>query len=208
MSDKAKDLDTQTFDFEGFNRLVDALFEETESRVSSIMDEALKSVESIFSESKKYSTRRCQEIVSSYMESSEIESRKEISKAEIEARMQLLRIKEEMVEKVFQEAKRRLLEYAQSEEYLELIKRQLKKLSERVEIGSVVMNERDIKSIGEGSLKRIVGSSAVISAQDVGTGGFILVSKDNKVSINRTIDSILGSKREVMRGKVAEKLFG
>ncbi|MEN3058040.1 MAG: V-type ATP synthase subunit E family protein, partial [Candidatus Methanosuratincola petrocarbonis] len=127
----------RTIDADGFNRLIAALFEETDSKIDALMAEALTTVESIMSESKKYSIRRSKEILDSYSESSEVEYRKEISKAEIDSRMQVLRIKEEIVESVFAEARERLLEFTGKEEYLEILQKQLTSLSSLVHVGKV-----------------------------------------------------------------------
>ncbi|MEM2125276.1 MAG: V-type ATP synthase subunit E family protein [Candidatus Methanosuratincola sp.] len=195
-------------DTDGFNRLIGALFEETGSKIDALITEALNAVESIMSESKKYSIRRCEEILDSYSESSEVEYRKEISKAEIDARMQTLRIKEEIIEAVFAEARERLLEFARKEEYVEMIQKQLESLSSLIHVGKVVLNKRDSERIGEETIRKIFGPKCDISVEDLGTGGFRLISKDGKVAIDRTIDSLLKSKKDEMRGRIAEKLFG
>lgn len=197
-----------SIDTDGFNRLINALFEETGSKIDALMAEALSAVESIMSESKKYSIRRCKEILDSYSESSEVEYRKEISKAEIDARMQTLRVKEEIVESVFAKARERLLEFAGKEEYVEMIQKQLASLSGLVHVGKVVLNKRDVERIGEETIRNILGPKCDISVEDLGTGGFMLISKDGKVAIDRTIDSLLKSKKDEMRGRIAEKLFG
>lgn len=198
----------RTIDTDGFNRLIGALFEETGSKVDALIAEALATVESIMSESKKYSIRRSKEVLDAYTESSEVEYRKEISKAEIDARMQALRIKEEVVEAVFAEARERLLEFAGKEEYLEIMQKQLTSLSSLVHVGKVVLNKRDAERLGEETIRKILGPKCDISVEDLGTGGFMLISKDGKVAIDRTIDSLLKSKKDEMRGRIAEKLFG
>ncbi|MEN3035754.1 MAG: V-type ATP synthase subunit E family protein [Candidatus Methanosuratincola petrocarbonis] len=198
----------RTIDADGFNRLIAALFEETDSKIDALMAEALTTVESIMSESKKYSIRRSKEILDSYSESSEVEYRKEISKTEIDSRMQVLRIKEEIVESVFAEARERLLEFTGKEEYLEILQKQLTSLSSLVHVGKVMLNKRDVERLGEENIRKILGPKCDISVEDLGTGGFMLISKDGKVAIDRTIDSLLKSKKDAMRGRIAEKLFG
>jgi len=198
----------RTIDADGFNRLIAALFEETDSKIDALMAEALTTVESIMSESKKYSIRRSKEILDSYSESSEVEYRKEISKTEIDSRMQVLRIKEEIVESVFAEARERLLEFTGKEEYLEILQKQLTSLSSLVHVGKVILNKRDVERLGEENIRKILGPKCDISVEDLGTGGFMLISKDGKVAIDRTIDSLLKSKKDAMRGRIAEKLFG
>lgn len=195
-------------DIEGFDRLVDALFEETAVKVHAILEDAEKSAEAVMSESKKYSIKRCREIIDFYNETSEVESRKLISKAEIDSRMQVLRAKEAILERVFEDAREELAKFTASDEYLESIRLQITKLSKEIALGMVAMNANDLERIGEHALKKILGSNVEIKAQNVGTGGFVLVSKDGKVVVDRTLDSILRSKKEAMRGKIAEKLFG
>ncbi len=198
----------RTIDTDGFNKLISAFFEELGSRVDALAAEAVNTIESIMSESRKYSIRRSKEILESYRESSEVEYKKEISKAEIDARMQALRIKEEVVEAVFAEARERLLEFADKEEYLEIMQKQLKSLSSLVHVGNVILNKRDAERLGEEAIRKILGPKCDISVEDLGTGGFILISKDGKIAIDRTLDSLLASKKDEMRGRIAEKLFG
>ncbi len=75
-------------------------------------------------------------------------------------------------------------------------------------MGKVILNKRDVERLGEENIRKILGPKCDISVEDLGTGGFMLISKDGKVAIDRTIDSLLKSKKDAMRGRIAEKLFG
>jgi vacuolar-type H+-ATPase subunit E/Vma4 len=192
---------------DGFRKLVDAVFEEARVKSESIMNEAAQRATAILEESEKYSTKHCEEILDSYRDIAEIEPRKEISKSEIEARMNLLKLKESYVERVFEEARKRLQAYAETPEYRTLMLESLRDPSKSVVAGEVVMNESDIKKLGEDAIRHAVGAGVEIKGHPVGVGGFIIMSKDKKVSVDRTIDSILNQEKQTLRGKIADLLF-
>ena len=193
---------------EGFKKLIGALFDETKKNAESILNEAIERSNAIIDESEKYSLKRSEKILSSYAEMAEIEPRKEVSKFEIETRMQLLKLKDAYVEKVFGESRKRLREFTDSSEYTSLMLDNIASLSKRIEVGGLIMNEEDIKRLGEKNLQKAAGLGVAVKALAVGIGGFIIITKDGRASIDRTIDGILRSEKEKMRGKIAEKLFG
>jgi vacuolar-type H+-ATPase subunit E/Vma4 len=192
---------------DGFRKLVDVVLEEARAKSEVIMNEAVQRAAVILGESEKFSTRHCEEILASYREMAEIESRKEISKSEIDSRMDLLKLKESYVEKVFEEAKRRLQAFVDTPEYKQLMLDGLHALSKSVVIGELLMNDSDIKKMGEGAIRRAVGADVEIKGHPVGIGGFIIMSKDKKTSVDRTIDSMLNQERLTLRGKIADLLF-
>lgn len=192
---------------EGLKRLIDALFEESKTNAESIISDAETRSQSILLESEKYSLKKAEDTLNSYASMATIESRKEVSKAEIESRMSMLRMKNDYVEQVFDAAKARLLEYAKSEEYLSTLSRTISAASEQIDAGELLLSARDIDALGTSKLKKIAGKETAVNASNIGIGGFTLVSKDGKISIDRTIDSVLISLKEKMRGKIADALF-
>jgi V/A-type H+-transporting ATPase subunit E len=196
--------DTQT---DGFRKLVDAVLEEARAKSETIMNEAAQRAAVILAESEKFSVKHCEETLASYRDMAEIEARKEISKSEIDARMSLLKLKESYIEKVFEEAKKRLQAFVETPEYKQLMLESLPAISKSFVIGELLMNENDIKKMGEGAIKRAVGIDVEIKGHPVGIGGFIINSKDKKTSVNRTIDSMLNQEKLTMRGKIADLLF-
>lgn len=196
--------DTQT---DGFRKLVDAVLEEARSKSEMIMNEAAQRAAVILVESEKFSVKHCEEALASYREMAEIEARKEISKSEIDARMSLLKLKESYIEKVFEEAKKRLQAFIETPEYKQFMLESLPAISKSFVIGELLMNENDIKKMGEGAIKRAVGIDVEIKGHPVGIGGFIINSKDKKTSVNRTIDSMLNQEKLTLRGKIADLLF-
>ncbi|MDD1776302.1 MAG: hypothetical protein LUP94_03000 [Candidatus Methanomethylicus sp.] len=192
---------------EGIKKLVDALFEESKSKAEAIIGEAIQRSKLILDESEKYALKHSEETFSSFAEMAAIESRKEVSKAEIDTRMDLLRLKESYVEKVFEETRKKLADFTESSEYKSFMLDNLTSLAKSMAIGQVLLNEDDIRRLGEKNVQKAAGSGAEIKEQSVGIGGFIVISKDGKASVDRTIDGILRSEKEKLRGKIAEQLF-
>ncbi len=191
---------------EGLKRLIDALFEESRAKAESAISEAESRSHSILAESEKYSLKKAEETLSSYASMSMIESRKEVSKAEIEARMSMLRMKSDYVERVFDAARTHLLEYTESKEYLSRLAKSIPAARGQIDAGELLLSQRDIDALGA-KLKRIAGKDVAVSPANIGIGGFILVSKDGKLSIDRTLDGMLSSQKEKLRGKIADALF-
>lgn len=192
---------------EGLKRLIDALFEESKTKAESIISEAEARSQSILAESEKYSLKRAEETINSYASMAAIESRKEVSKAEIESRMSMLRMKNNYVEKVFEGAKERLQEYAKSEDYLSALSKAISAATGQMDPGELLLSTRDIEALGASKLKKAAGKDTVVKPSSIVIGGFTLVSKDGKISIDHTIDSVLASLKERMRGKIADELF-
>ncbi|MCX8182468.1 MAG: V-type ATP synthase subunit E family protein [Candidatus Methanomethyliaceae archaeon] len=198
-------LDSQ---IEAFKKMVDKIFDEAKSKALSTLNEAAEKVVSTLEESERFSINRCQEILSTYHEKAEIESRKEISRSEVEARMNLLNLRESYVERAFKEARSRLVSYCDTEEYISDLVNNLKKLSKAVPVGEILMREKDIKRIGLGNLKKIFGKDLQIKPHPIDIGGFIIVSADKKIFLDRTFESILSEERHMLRSRVASILFG
>ncbi|MEM2983357.1 MAG: V-type ATP synthase subunit E family protein [Candidatus Bathyarchaeia archaeon] len=193
---------------EAFKKMVDKIFDEAKSKALSTLNEAAEKVASILAESERFSITRCQEILSTYREKAEIESRKEISRAEVEARMNLLNLRESYVERTFKEARSKLISYCDTEEYLSVLLANLKKLSNTVPVGEILLREKDIKKIGLDNLKKILGKDLQIKSYPIEIGGFIIVSADKKIRLDRTFESILSGERNMLRSRAASILFG
>jgi vacuolar-type H+-ATPase subunit E/Vma4 len=193
---------------EGYKKLMDAVFEQAMARAASMIDEAEKKAMTAIEESERFATKKSEEIIGSYREMAEIEARKEVSKAEIDARMGLLKLKESYVDLVLEEAKKRLQSFVATPEYKSILLDELKAISKKMLIGQLLINPNDVSLFSADKIKRTVGAGVEITSREIGTGGFIAIRKDGKASVDRSIDSILESERKALRGKIAEILFG
>jgi len=188
--------------------MVDAVFDSAMAKAESLIKEAETKAIAILDESEKFSLSRTEETISSYRQMAEIESRKELSKAEIDSRMSLLKLKESYMDSVLEGAKEKLKSATETPRYSSLMLEGLSSISKTVEVARVLMNDRDINNLGLHSIKKAIGSKVEIVPHPVGIGGFIVVIKGGKASVDRTIDSILESERQALRAKIAELLFG
>lgn len=193
---------------DGFKKMVDAIFSSTMAKSESLIKEAEKKAIAILDESERFSLSHSEEVLSTYRQMAEIESRKELSKAEIDVRMSLLKLKESYMDSVLDGAKSMLKSATETPRYTSLMLEGLASISKNVKVAQVLMNDRDINKLGLDNIKKAVGSGVEVVAHPVGIGGFIIVVKGGKASIDRTIDSILDSERQALRAKIAETLFG
>ncbi|MCC6013199.1 MAG: hypothetical protein LM593_02420 [Candidatus Verstraetearchaeota archaeon] len=191
---------------EAFKIMVDKLLNDTKNKVTTIFNNAFENILKILSESEKYAISNYKEILSSYKERAEIESKKEISKTEMESRLYLLTLKDSCINKVIENVKSKLIEYCKSDEYIEIILEKLKKISKEIPIEILLMKEDDIKRIGIDKLEKILESSE-IKSYPIEIGGFIIISRNGKLTINRTLDYLLEAEKQVLRSKIASILF-
>lgn len=190
----------------GLKKLIDSLFDEKRQKASLMIDEALSKAMAVLDESERYSIKKAEEILSSYEEIATIEARKEVSKSEIEMRMELLKLKESYVEKVFEGVRERLREFTKSDDYRSLLLGDIAKTANAFDAGEVLMKPEDIEGLDAKKLKKALGG-ATVKPSNIGIGGFVMISKDGKSRIDRTIDGIIRSEKERLRGKIAQDLF-
>lgn len=191
---------------EAFKKMVDKVFDETKENVIKMLNESAERAFQILNDSEKNSLHKLNELLSDYVEKAEVESKKKISKAELESKMHLLKLKESWIEKVIMEAKLRMMKYCNSDEYLSDMIENLKILSSKMNIGLVLIKDRDIERISVKILKSILGNCE-IKPHKIEIGGFIAISKDEKVYVDKTIESIFNREKALLRSKIASLLF-
>lgn len=191
---------------EAFKKMVDKLFDEAKENVMRMLNEAAERAFHILDDSEKYSIKKLNESLTKYVEKADVESKKELAKIESETKMHLLRLKESLVEKVIMEAKSRIKKYCESDEYVDDLIKNLKKTSNTIDLGVVLMDNRDIERIGMENLKSILGDCE-IKPHKIEIGGFIAISKDEKIFVDRTIECIFDREKMFLRSKVASLLF-
>ncbi|MCS7097857.1 MAG: hypothetical protein NZ922_02635 [Candidatus Methanomethyliaceae archaeon] len=192
---------------EAFRKMVDKVFDEAKDYIMRVLNESAERAFQILDDSEKNSILKLNELLSAYIERADIESKKEISKAELELKMHLLKLKESLIEKVIMEAKLRIMKYCESDEYISDMIENLRKLSSKMNIGLVLIKDRDIERIGMENLKSILGNCE-IKSHKIEVGGFIAISKDEKVYVDKTIENIFNRGRILLRSKIASLLFG
>ena len=131
-----------------------------------------------------------------------------ISVAQMESRKVVLQVKQEMIEKAYALALKKLCSM-QEDEYIEVLKHLILKasVSGREE---VIFSPRIREAIGKIAVEQVnqaTGKNLVLSEETrLIPGGFIL--KDGNIEVNCAFDTLVRLERTETAGMVAKKLFG
>ena len=131
-----------------------------------------------------------------------------ISVAQMESRKVVLQVKQEMIEKAYALALKKLCSM-QEDQYIEVLKHLILKasVSGREE---VIFSPRIREAIGKTAVEQVnqaTGKNLVLSEETrLIPGGFIL--KDGNIEVNCAFDTLVRLERTETAGMVAKKLFG
>lgn len=148
----------------------------------------------------------------------DMDIKKITASAEMEARKILLQKKEELVSRIFDEARRKLEEMHGSDFYINLI---VKSIIDGV---STIGNELDIEfgeqdkniftpemlSSIESRIKKTLNQNVKLNFKCVGnviSAGIIIKSKDGRVILDNSFSSLIRRLKEELRGKISEILL-
>jgi len=132
---------------------------------------------------------------------------------EIENKNRLLQVKEELVEKAFERALKRLQEYTLTEDYRECLIKLIAEASRHVNSEKIIveLNEKDHQRLTEKDLLEIserIGVKLVRSEKTIDSiGGVIIKSFDGKVTVDNTFENRLKTLRNTLRSRIAKILF-
>lgn len=196
----------------GIDNLKARLLEDDKQAAQAIEKEALKKADEIIESSK----RKAEDIIKLMAEKAQRDGKDKkdriLSRAELNARNELLAAKQEAVEKVLSSACGKIKKMGK-DEYSLFMERML--LS-NVETGDeeIIFDENDISRIDTALVERVNNilkeqgrrDNITISSERRGIGnGFIL--KRGEVEINCSIDALIKSLREELEGEIASILF-
>ncbi len=147
----------------------------------------------------------------------EAERKKTIVAAEMEARKKLLEKKEELVDRIFAEAEKRLIELRGSKDYVDIISRSIEDAVTTINADAIVeFGEKDNDIFAPDDISSIklriaesLGRKLQLQFQCVGdkiSAGVIVKSKDGRIIIDNSFSGRLRRLKEEMRGKVSEML--
>jgi V/A-type H+-transporting ATPase subunit E len=153
-----------------------------------------------------------EEITNKYMESArrsvEIERIKSVSQANEEIKMKIYRIKDEIFQKAFQEAERRLQSLRDTPDYERVLQKLT--LEALTELGSsegtIHINPQD-EPLCRKILKE-AGVNSEIVADPATSAGLEVQSRDGSITILNTFDTRLKRAKELLRPEVFSLLFG
>lgn len=197
---------------DALEKMKEAILQEAQLKADEIVEAATRDAEKILQEARAEAARKREQELAEAGEKAQENVRRISTLADLDARRQLLAVKEELIEEAFSCAKRRLASL-EPEVYKNYLKQSLFEATGDTG-GDVIMSEQDRSTIGEeivaavnATLAKANSKGRVRLADTSGDfiGGFVLSS--GKVEVNCTFDAILASEYESLLLDVAEILF-
>lgn len=196
----------------GIEKIKERILEDASKEKQNILKEAEKQADQVLEEYRKKAEDVRKQILNKAKKEAEDRKRRILSMAQLEQRKVILKAKQDIIDEVFENAKKRLKEIP-SEEYNDILYNMLLK---GVITGNeeIIVNKRDrsqitpdfIEQVNQ-ELKKLGKNGNIKLSFKTGNmlGGFILKSKD--IEVNATFDSLIKLEREELETKIAKILF-
>ena len=122
---------------------------------------------------------------------------RELSKAENESRKSTFVKRQEIEDKVFDRAKEKLIEFANTDKYTEKLLESVKKISQKLTADDVVLyvNQRDMK-LKNKIISAFGKKCGVQSSDEIKIGGITGISREMGLLADETLDTRLSQQRE------------
>lgn len=198
---------------DALEKMKETILQEAQLKANELVKVATEDAEGILRKAQAEAANKRSERLAEAKEKAEENVRRTVTLADLDARKQLLAVKEELIEEAFAQAERRLASL-EPEAYERYLKQALFNAAGDTG-GDVIMCERDRLAIGEKIVTEVnaelvkAGRKGKTRLADVSgdfVGGFILTS--GKVEVNSTFDAILAREYEALLVDVAGILFG
>jgi V/A-type H+-transporting ATPase subunit E len=197
---------------DALEKMKETILQEAQLKADEIVKAATQDAERILQEARAEAARKRDEELARAREKAQENARRTATLADLDARKQLLAVKEELIGEAFSEAKSRLASL-EPEVYNGYLKKALfSAASDRC--GDVIMCEQERLAIGEKIVAEVnaelakSGNNGKVRLADISgdfIGGFVLSS--GKVEVNCTFDAILAREYEALLVEVAGILF-
>lgn len=120
----------------------------------------------------------------------------EISESHIERTKKLISKRDEYVKAIFDQARKELIDFANSDEYASFMDEKIKKISESFNEDSIMyVNSKDLGMKDE-LLKAFGKTIKVEVSEDITIGGFIVENKEAHLVVDETLDFALENQKE------------
>ncbi|RLI11262.1 hypothetical protein DRO35_05335 [Candidatus Bathyarchaeota archaeon] len=197
----------------GLASITKEVLEDAERDAKNIISRAEATAERILKHAKEEAERRYDEIIRKGKERIKDKKRQAISLFELEAKNNLLKAKEEIIEEVYDEAIKRLRPYTLTEEYTNCILRLIREASRQINSDVLIirLNKRDHQILTKkrlDELSRKLGVKIIKSDEKINcTGGVVVTSLDGKIIVDNTFENRLRILKDPLRTKIANILF-
>lgn len=181
-------------------KIIERIKRDSEKEIKQILKEAEKQVSSIFNEAKKEANQESEKILSNGKKQCENIKKIIISKANQDAKREIMKAQEKLIDECFTKAHHKLstLDRAKYKKIAtKLMEEGCRKLGGRCNI----LGSRDIdKEIARNKGLKVIG---IVET----AGGIIIKSNDGRITLDLTFDGILKRKKDEIRRKVGTLLF-
>jgi len=196
-------------DIVGLERIIEVLEDDTKKAIASIISDAKNEAKRILQNAKLEAKRIREEHERISEQKLKSQITDILSNANIDSRKLILQTKEDIIEKCFEEAKRKLKDARKNKKKYEktfqrLTSECLKEMESKKNV-IVRVDKRD-----ERLVKKLFKKSKLnfVIKSDINTlGGLILISENGKTVVDNTLDSRLVRAKELMKPEIARLLF-
>ena len=181
---------------EKLQRFIDAVNDETERKVSEMLGEAEDEKKAILSAAKRESEEFADRFFDSSSKKNGNRYVRDISKAELEMKKEILRRREELTDEIFDVVKKRLISYHNDPKYVDMLIKNLLLL--RISDGAeVFLAPEDMKFAD--TLKKAIRSENVVFSPDenIKLGGISVYNKDSGTISDKTFDMAVEEQRRI-----------
>jgi V/A-type H+-transporting ATPase subunit E len=177
---------------EKLNKFSAAIFKDANARKEAILQEVEAYKKETLAQAEDEILNEAYHLIQSQITSIRNACTREVSIEELESRRILLKKREEIVARVFEDAKARLLDYSKTDAYRERFLSRLGTLNQTYDLSGCTLKIKSSDSISKADIAAVAGESVAIEpSEDIQIGLFILVDPKNGVIIDETLDSKL-----------------
>ncbi len=191
-----------------YENLITSMEGSAEEKIKEMMKKAYKEAE----ETIKHAEVRAEAIKKSYLEnvakSAETETNKLNYNVKVETKMNVIRIKDEMLQKAFLEAKGKLASFREQSTYKDAFKKMIQEAIDELDGKEVRLH---VDKRDESLCKQILAEmnkNSEIEADLTCAGGLNASTKDEKVIVSNTIESRLDKATELLKFEIFSTLYG
>ena len=182
--------------YEKLQRFIDAVNDETERKVSEMLGEAEDEKKTILSEAERESDEFADRYFSTGNKKNGNRYVRDISRAELAMKKEVLRRREELTDEIFSVVKDRLISYHNDPKYVDMLIKNLLLL--RVSDGAeIFLAPEDMKYAD--TLKKAIRSENVVFSPDenIKFGGVSVYNKDSGTISDKTFDMAVEEQRRL-----------
>lgn len=198
-------------------KLFEKVFEKVvKDVVDKKVDEALKASLQLLATARDQALASIEKEVEEILRGAEERLKAHESSLEARLRVEIARLKNEYVDKAVGEALKRFRDAVPEEKYREILRRMLKNGLQTIAVHTrsaiIVPAAKDvnlIQSILPEVEREITGLSVEISSKTIDSiGGFIVQSRDGRISLDYRLETVLSEALDRARARAMKELFG